>query len=112
MNNCENCLYSNFMEDGSVMCDKRLLSENKEVYVQVDKIKLECPAHSSKLIEETKYLRNNKWLHEAEEGNYCEVCRREVDLKDITQYGYIEVQDEKGDVIGEKMQCRICRGEG
>ena len=110
--NCTNCLYSNEMENGEVMCDKKLLSEDKEIYIQIDKIKLPCPAHSSKYIEEIRYMRNNTWLHESEEGEYCEVCRRKVDLEDISQYGYIEIQDEEGNVAGEKMQCRICRGKG
>ena len=112
MNNCTNCLYSNEMENGVIMCDKKLLYEGKEIYIAVNKAKLPCPAHSNRYIEETRYMRNNMWLHESEEGEYCEVCRRKVDLEDISQYGYIEIQNEEGKVIGEKMQCRICRGKG
>lgn len=112
MDNCKSCLYSNDLENGQVLCDKVILLYGKEVYVESDKVDLPCPSHSSKYIEEIRYMRNNKWLHESEEGEYCEVCRRWVDLDDISQYNFIEVQDKNGKVTGEKMQCKICGEKG
>lgn len=111
INNCLNCLYSNEIEGRKVMCDKRLLSEYKEVFIEANKTELPCPAHSSKYIEETRYMRNNKWLHESEDGEYCGVCRRKVNLDDISLYNYIKIQNEDGKEV-EKMQCRICKGKG
>lgn len=110
MDNCKTCLYSNFLENGDVMCDKVILLYGKEVHVPTDNVDKPCPSHSSRFIEETRYYFNNKDMRNSE--NSCEVCGRLVDLNDISQYGYIEVQDEKGNVNGEKLQCRICRGKG
>lgn len=110
--NCGSCLYSNFNNDGSAMCDKKIFMTGKLLHIDKNKVELPCPSHSSKYIEEIRYMRSNKWLHESEEGEYCEVCRRWVDLDDISQYGYIEVQDDKGNPTGKKMQCKICREKG
>lgn len=108
--NCKSCLYSNFLEDGRVFCDKVILLYGKEVYVEDDKIDLPCPSHSNRFIEETRCYFNNKDVRDAEDS--CGVCGRLVDLDDISQYGYIEVQDEEGKFIGEKLQCKICREKG
>lgn len=110
--NCVNCLYANNNEDGSILCNKKIFMTGELFHVTSTKINLPYPSHSSKYIEEIRYMRNNKWLHESEEGEYCEVCRRWVDMGDETQYNFIEVQDEKGSSAGEKLQCRICRGKG
>ena len=108
--NCNNCLYANGNEDGSVMCDKVLLLYGKEIYVESSKVDLPCPSHSSRYIEETRYMWNNDDVRDAEDS--CEVCGRRVDMNDETQYNFIEVQDEKGKVVGEKIQCKICRHKG
>ena len=110
--NCQDCFYSNFLKDGRVMCDKRLLSEDKKIYIEADKTELPCPAHSHKFIEETRYMYNNKWRHESDTELYCDICRRELNEDEIDQYSYIDVKDKKGEVVDEKLQCRICREKG
>lgn len=110
MDNCKSCLYSNDLDGGEVLCDKVILLYGKEVYVESDKVDLPCPSHSNRFIEETRYMWNNKDVRVAEDS--CEVCGRRVNLDDISQYGYIEVQDDKGSPAGEKMQCKICREKG
>lgn len=110
--NCGNCLYANANDDGSVICDKKVFMTGQLFSVGENEAKLSCPSHSSKYIEEIRYMRNNKWLHESEEGEYCEVCRRWVDMGDETQYNFIEIQDENGKATGEKKQCKVCREKG
>lgn len=109
---CRDCLYANFNEDGSVLCDKTVLITGELYYLEKDKVDLPCVAHSSKYIEEIRYMRNNQWLHDSEEGEYCQVCRRKINLEDISHYGFIPVQNESGKTTGEKMQCKICRSKG
>ena len=112
INNCMNCFYANLNEELSVDCDKKFLLTGKMYHVKNEDVQKPCPAHSHILTEESRYMRNNKWLHESEEGDYCQVCRRQVDLDDITQYNYIETQDDECNVNGEILQCRICKGKG
>ena len=110
--NCKDCLYSNFNEDGSVDCDKKLLSDGMMIHIEVDNVELPCPAHSSVLIHEIRYMHNNKYIYDDGSGQYCEVCRRKVNLDEIDQYEYIDIHDETGKVIGDKMICKICKGKG
>lgn len=111
MDNCVNCLYSDFLENGEVFCDKVILLYNKKIYVDASKVNLSCPSHSNRYIEDWRYTSEGvQDLRKAEDA--CEICGRLVDLDDESQYGYIEVQDEEGKVIGEKMQCKICREKG
>lgn len=110
MESCKSCLYANELEDKRVFCDKVVLLYGKEAYIDADKVNLPCPSHSNRFIPETRCYFNNDDMRNAEDS--CEVCGRRVDLDDISQYGYIEVQDEEGKVVGEKMQCKICREKG
>lgn len=106
---CKDCLYANELEDGRVFCDKRVL-EGVDIYIEEDRVGFPCPAHSSKNIEEFRCMRNNEYIHE--DGEHCEICRRKVDIDDISQYRYIDIQDEDGNIIGDKIQCRICKEKG
>lgn len=108
MDNCKTCLYANFNNDGSAMCDKRLLSDDIEFYVPANKVELPCPCHSNRPILETRYMRDNTYIHECEEGNYCDICRRKVNLDNESQYEYIVEVDDEGNII-IKLCCRICR---
>ncbi len=111
MDNCKNCLYANELSDGRVFCDKVLLMYGKEVYIDADKTEKPCPAHSNKFIEDWRYTAIGvQDIRKADDA--CGVCGRLINLNDISQYGYIEVQDEKGTVVDEKLQCRICREKG
>ena len=107
---CRDCLYANFNEDGGVDCDKRVLLSGKMCEIEKENVDKPCPAHSSKSIENWRYVEGCKSLKDC--SDICEVCGRLVRLSDITQYGFIEVQDENGKVVGEKMQCKICRHKG
>lgn len=101
MKNCNTCLYSNFNKDGSVICDKVLLIYGKEVYVEKDKVGLNCPSHSDYPIKETRYMRDNDTLQDAEEA--CGICGRLINLQDDSQYEYIAYD---GSLV---TQCRICK---
>lgn len=107
---CRDCLYANFNEDNSVLCDRNLLASGKVFYRDAENVDKSCIVHSSKDIENWRYVENAKYLHQCDDS--CSVCRRLVNLNDTTQYGYIEVQDKNGKAIGEKMQCKICRYKG
>lgn len=107
---CRDCLYANFNDGGSVDCDRKVLLTGRMCEIEEENVDKPCPAHSSRDIENWRYVENAKYLHQCDDS--CSICRRLVNLNDISQYGYIEVYDESGDAIGEKMQCKICRHKG
>lgn len=107
---CRSCLYSNFNEDGSVVCDKNLLIYGKLSRRDIELVDKDCIVHSDRKIENWRYVESGKYLSGCHDS--CDVCGRLVELNDISQYGYIEVYDKNGDITGEKMQCKICRNKG
>ena len=119
--NCKTCLYANDFGEGLVMCDKKLLSENKEIIIEVDKVRLNCPCHSDRFIEETRYMRENKDLREAEDS--CRVCGRLMDILNDDNYEDVveEVITVNKDKNGKEIEtveehivrkCKICINKG
>lgn len=107
---CKDCFYANFNKDDSVSCDKKVLLTGKMCEIEKEKVDKSCPSHSEQPIENWRYVENRKVLSDCDDS--CEICNRLVNLNDISQYGYIEVQDKNGKIIGERMQCKICRHKG
>lgn len=107
--NCKTCLYANFMNDDNlVMCDRRLLYDGKEIYIETDKIGLSCPCHSDRFVEEWRGYRSNDDVRMADDS--CEVCGRLYDDMDEDNYDYVieEFDGEKYKV----RKCRICIEKG
>jgi len=90
------------------MCDKKLLTDDLEIYIPPDKVDLSCPAHSNRPIKETGYMRKNKYVHE--NGECCDICRRKINLKDKNQYEILTKEDDEGVTI--TLRCRICKEKG
>lgn len=120
MDNCKTCLYANSKGD-LVVCDRRLLLDGKEVVVETSKIGLSCPCHSSRFIDETRYMRDNKDLRDADDS--CGICGRLIDMLNSDNYEYVieEVafldKDENGEeieIIEEHIicKCKICIDKG
>ncbi len=107
---CRDCLYANFNEDGSVFCDRKVLLTGRMCEIEEENVDKPCPVHSSRDIENWRYVENARYLHQCDDS--CGVCRRLVNLNDDSQYKYIEIKNENGKVAGEKMQCKICRHKG
>lgn len=111
--NCTtDCLFANFIEDGRVYCDKRVF-EDVKVYIENNKIKLNCPSHSSYQREETRYDRPWKWHHEADD--VCQICSRDLNLNDEEQYKYVNVEyEDENENIKRKAirKCSICIEKG
>lgn len=95
--NCLNCLYSNEIENGMVMCDKKLLLTGKMIIVESEKVELNCPAHSDYPIKEWRYDMGNGLLRDAEDT--CCVCSRLVNLNDKDTYLILG---------GSSLHCKIC----
>lgn len=107
---CKDCMYANALPSGDVDCDKKILLNGKIHKVAKSKVDKPCPSHSDKPIENWRYVESRRILRDCDDS--CEVCGRLVDLNDISQYKYIEIQNENGDTVGEKMQCKICGHKG
>ena len=107
---CKDCLYANFNEDGSVDCDRKVLLTGRMCEIEEENVDKPCPAHSSRDVENWRYVENAKYLHQCDDS--CGICRRLVNLNDISQYGYVAVKDKDGKVVNLQMACRICIDKG
>lgn len=110
--NCKSCLFANFMKDGGVYCDRRIL-EGVKVYIENNKVDLNCSCHSNYLREETRYNRLWRWHNEADD--VCQICGRDLDLDDEKQYKYVDIEykDENGNVKKKTIRkCSICISKG
>lgn len=120
---CHTCLYANLLEDGLVMCDRRLLIDNKEIYIESDKVGKSCPCHSDKFVEEWRYMRDSKDRDIRNADDACDVCGRlfnelnKDDYQDVIEEVSIKTKDEDGNEV-EHMEeyivrkCRICIDKG
>lgn len=102
--NCETCSFSNPSDNGDVLCDKRKL-QGKIITIPADKVELNCPSHSHYPREEGRYDRDNKLHIEAED--VCDICHRDLDLLNTTNWNWVEVINEGGRKNMIK-KCRIC----
>lgn len=108
MYSCKTCLFSNPLENGGVLCDKRKF-ECVEIIIPSDKIELTCPAHSEYPREETRYDRPNKLHRDAED--VCGVCHRDLNLLDRSTWGWFEVENKNSRKTMIK-KCSICEEKG
>ncbi len=117
---CKTCLYSNVIEDG-VECDKKLLLNGKTFILDDEKAKLPCPSHSSRPIEEWRYMRSNDDVRDAEDA--CGICGRlfnelnKDDYEEVTEIINVKGKDENGKEIEEEdyisvTKCRVCIDKG
>lgn len=121
--NCHTCLYANLLEDGLVMCDRRLLIDNKEIYIESDKVGKSCPCHSDKFVEEWRYMRDSKDRDIRNADDACDVCGRlfnelnKDDYQDVIEEVSIKAKDEDGNEVEHieeyiVQKCRICIDKG
>lgn len=111
MYNCESCLYGNKKDNGGYLCDKVLLIYGKEIHIEPENATKDCLNHSDKFIEDWRYTTVGvQDIRNADDA--CGVCGRLVKLSDYSQYGFVDIFDDKGAFKGEKMQCRICKEKG
>lgn len=106
--NCKTCLFANEMKNGDVYCDKREL-EGVKCIIKKNKVNIECHCHSNYPLEEFRIDRPWNYIYEADD--VCEVCHRFLNLKDKSQYTYVEKEDDNG----EKQlirKCKICIEKG
>ncbi len=110
---CETCLYENLRDDGSVMCDKKILLDGKEYIVDVDKVNRKCLGHSAYPVEEWRYDRPWQYLSEADD--VCQVCARMLNMLDKDSYDYVDetYRDEGGNERNRTVRkCIICIEKG
>lgn len=110
---CENCLYANFRDDGTVMCDKKILLDGKEYIVDADKVDKKCLGHSSYPVEDWRYDR--PWTYLSEADDVCQVCARMLNMLDRDSYDYVdEIYLDKNDKEKSKTvrKCKICIEKG
>lgn len=105
---CETCMYANPGNGKLVMCDRRLLTEGVEVYIDASKVN-SCICHSDKPVEETRYMRPNKDMREAEDA--CQICGRLYNNLDSSNYDVVEFVSENNQTIDVRV-CRICIEKG
>lgn len=120
--NCETCLYANFVNDDNlVMCDRRLLYDGREIYIETDKIGSSCPCHSDRFVEEWRGYRSNKDVRMADDS--CEICGRlyndmnEDNYEIVVEEVIIKEKDENGkevEITNEYAvrKCKICIDKG
>lgn len=110
---CVDCMYSNFNEDGAVVCDKKSLLNGRTIAVDKDKVDKKCTAHSSYYIEDWRYGANLHNIADADDA--CEVCGRLLDMFDEDSYEYVEeefLDDNKDEQTREVRKCKICIDKG
>lgn len=100
--NCKTCLYANNLDSGLVMCDRRLLYDNTEIYIEADKVGKSCPCHSDRFIREWRYMRDNDDIRQADDA--CSICGRLYDH--MNEDNYI---NETWEIDGRDIDMRICR---
>ena len=117
--NCKTCLYANDIENGLVMCDRRVLLDGKEVIIEEDKVGLNCPCHSSKFVQEWRYMVNPTNGDARKSFDSCQVCGRRYDEMNEDNYDIVveEVKKKEKNDDGKEVEvteehivrkCRIC----